>query len=317
MLHLDLQLHQAVLTVVEHSGAEGVLRRTAYELLPEAGDVAVQQALAAYVAAAFVRDTRYDPLHHASGEQALYDRVPGWLEACGADGEVAAELLAGPVTHRATLRRGGFTEAAARCVGDLLRLVQSGRPAGQPVRLCVSARAAAVPGLLDRLAELRDCDVVVLGRGAVLRGVLAQGDAIARPPEALVLVHRLPSPPLAEPAATSAAAIPPADRPTHVLLDGVAHAVGARPLGLGSAPGAGRTLALPAGVPGLSRLHCTLRLESGAVLVEDRSTYGTYVNGERVAGRAELRVGDVLRLGTPGVALTMIRVVADDGTPQV
>lgn len=317
MLHLDLQLHQAVLTVVEHSNAEGVLRRSAYELLPDAGAVAVQQALAASVAAAFVRETRYDPLHHAAGEQSLYDRLAGWLAAATADGEVAAELESGPTTHRATLRRAAFTDAAARCVSDLVRLVQSGRPAGQPVRLCVSARAAAVPGLVERLAELRDCDVVLLGRGAVVRGVLALADAIARPPESLVLVHRLPSPPLSEPSVEPASTVPAAERPTHVLLDGVAHPLDARPLLLGSAPSAGRSLALPAGIPGLSRLHCTLRLESGAVLVEDRSTYGTFVNGERVAGRAELRVGDQLRLGAPGVTLALIRVVVDDGPPQV
>jgi pSer/pThr/pTyr-binding forkhead associated (FHA) protein len=51
------------------------------------------------------------------------------------------------------------------------------------------------------------------------------------------------------------------------------------------------------------------------VQVEDHSTYGTFVNEDRVTGRLALKAGDVLRLGAPGVTLTLIRVLPDDGTP--
>jgi pSer/pThr/pTyr-binding forkhead associated (FHA) protein len=40
----------------------------------------------------------------------------------------------------------------------------------------------------------------------------------------------------------------------------------------------------------------------------DHSRHGTLVNGERVAGRARLRAGDVLRIGEPGVELPLIAV---------
>ncbi|MDQ1343100.1 MAG: hypothetical protein QG571_1720, partial [Pseudomonadota bacterium] len=45
----------------------------------------------------------------------------------------------------------------------------------------------------------------------------------------------------------------------------------------------------------------------------DHSTYGTFVNDERIGGRLALQVGDVLRLGAPGVALELIRVLQDHG----
>lgn len=45
----------------------------------------------------------------------------------------------------------------------------------------------------------------------------------------------------------------------------------------------------------------------------DHSTYGTFVNDERVGGRVVLQAGDVLRLGAPGVSLQLIRVLADHG----
>ena len=51
-------------------------------------------------------------------------------------------------------------------------------------------------------------------------------------------------------------------------------------------------------------------------MIEDHSTYGSYVNEERVSGRTALTVGDRLRLGTPGVTLELIQLVNDDGAPQ-
>jgi pSer/pThr/pTyr-binding forkhead associated (FHA) protein len=38
------------------------------------------------------------------------------------------------------------------------------------------------------------------------------------------------------------------------------------------------------------------------------STYGTWLNGERVRRRSRLRAGDVLRLGVPGVELVLLAV---------
>jgi pSer/pThr/pTyr-binding forkhead associated (FHA) protein len=48
-----------------------------------------------------------------------------------------------------------------------------------------------------------------------------------------------------------------------------------------------------------------MRLPTGAVVV-DHSRYGTWLNDERVFGRATLRAGDRLRLGRPGVTLELI-----------
>jgi pSer/pThr/pTyr-binding forkhead associated (FHA) protein len=77
-----------------------------------------------------------------------------------------------------------------------------------------------------------------------------------------------------------------------------------------------RRLALPSAAPGVSRSHCTLLRRNGSVLVEDHSTYGSFVNDERVVGSTPLTVGDRLRLGTPGVTLELIQLVTDDGAPQ-
>jgi hypothetical protein len=313
MLHLDLQLHQAAATLIEASRGEGLLRRARYELLPGAGVLAFRQALAESVATTFVRETRFDPLHEAATEQRLHDRLPGWIAALAEAEETPAELEFGTMTHRITLGRAQLVAAVDRLATEVLRLVQGSRPAGTLLHVCVTPRVAAVPGLLARLGALRECVVVTLEPHAAAIGALQASASIVRAPDAIALVHRLPlhgAPEAAGDASALTEAIPAEAVPTHVLFRGRAWPLTPVPLTLGWSVGAAaRALTLPAGIAGVSRSHCTLRIEHGQALVEDQSTYGTFVNDERVGGRVALRVGDVLRLGAPGVTLELIRVM--------
>jgi hypothetical protein len=313
LLHLDLQLHQATATLVDLSQMDGVLRRSRYELLPGVGLLAFRQALAESVATTFVRETRFDPLHEAATEQRLHDRLPEWAERLREVDETEAEIEIGATSHRALLSRAQLTTAVEPLTTEVLRLVQASRPAGLALQVCVTPRVAAVPGLLARLTALRDCVVVALPEGASALGALQHASAIARPPDAIALVHRLPAQPSGDVTTTDYAtseAVPAEAVPTHVLFRGRAWPLTQVPLTLGWSVGAAsRALTLPAGIPGVSRAHCTLRVLDGQALVEDQSTYGTFVNDERVGGRVALRVGDVLRLGAPGVTLDLIRVL--------
>src|SRR5205809_5012954 len=47
----------------------------------------------------------------------------------------------------------------------------------------------------------------------------------------------------------------------------------------------------------VSRLHVRVSLVSGAVVAEDFSSYGTFVDGERINGSATLKDGATIRLG--------------------
>ena len=47
-------------------------------------------------------------------------------------------------------------------------------------------------------------------------------------------------------------------------------------------------------------------------MVEDRSSFGTYLNGTRLVDKADGAVGDRIRLGSPGVELLLIEVAESD-----
>jgi hypothetical protein len=312
VLQLELATHQSVLTVLEHAGE---LRRSGCELLPRHGWMALQQAWLDLVAAAFVRRTRFDPLHEAASEQRLWDALPGCLAALGRDPVVTVDAVAAGETLSVELSRADFAAAAAATYDAVLQALQRARPARGPLQLRVSQRWAGLPGFAERLAGLRDCEVLTLPRGAAALGALAYERVLRRDPTALVLVQRLPVPlrSLDATPAAPAPSVPPGARPTHLVYRGLARAILTEPLAIGAAVPAGRrTLAVPAG-PGISRLHCTLARAADGVWLEDLSTYGTYVNGERVGGRVALQAGDRLRFGSPGVECELVRVVDDDG----
>ncbi len=320
VFHFELELNQALLTVLDYVGGERPgLKRTRYEIVPRRGWLALQQAWMQLIAEEFVRKTRFDPLHDAASEQRLFDALPEWLERLQTESPL---LLAMQFTDRALeveLTREQFIAAAEALYSEWLSLIQNARTAGAAIELRLSHRAAALPGFRERLDSLRDCTVRILPKGAAALGALRHDAAIRRSADSLALVYHLPVT-RAEgdsPTVGFIEATPPAVRPTHVLFQGRAWRISDQPLAVGwSLDGVARGLTLPHAAPGVSRSHCVLVRRNGSVLIEDRSTYGSFVNEERVVGHTVLTVGDRVRLGTPGVTLELIQLVDDHGAPQ-
>jgi hypothetical protein len=320
VLHLDLELHQALLTVLEYVGGERPgLKRSRYEISPRHGMLALQQVWMRLIAEHFVMKTRFDPLHDAANEQRVLDQLPGWLRALSDQTAITLSLQFGERALEIELEREQFIAAAEPHYAELQRMVQDARVAGMPIELRLSQRFALLPGLVERLSTLRDCIVRVLPHGAAALGALQYDSVIRRPADALALVYQLPIARAAAGALSESeiAQTPAAVRPTHILFQGRAWSITDQPLTIGWSVAAGpRALTLPSAAPGVSRAHCTVVRRNGAVLVEDHSTYGSFVNEERVAGRTALTVGDRLRLGAPGVTLELIQLVNDDGATQ-
>jgi hypothetical protein len=316
LLHLDLTRHRAVLTELVQGEEVVRVRVAAPERL---GWAAFEDAFAETVAGQFVRETRFDPLHAGATDQALHDALPGWLGELGLRQALSIGLSAAGREHRIELARTALLAGAADLYRGLVDQVGLAKRVGEPATLLLSARAARLPGLADRLREIRGLGLVELVLGAAVAGVLEHRERIRRPGDALPFVTRLPSG-LTE-AERHAAAIAPAalptpaasatggGRPTHVLHDAVAYRIDQEGLAIGTAPPWGvRGLVLRRETAGVSRHHCTVLAADGEVVVEDRSSFGVFVNDERVSSRAILREGDRLRLGSPGIELRLIAV---------
>jgi hypothetical protein len=309
VVHLELHRHQAVATVIEQAGSGA--RRARYECDLESGTLRLEQLCMDLLAAQCVRQTRFDPRHEAHAEQQLANVISGCLQQLAQADSASIGLPTGSDTVQIELRQAQWLAAADPVYAALLRLVQRARPAGQPIELRLGARAHGFPGLAERLQALNACELTLLPEGAAALGALQWSASILRGSEP-VLVQQLPLP--LRPGATSPSAAITAAAPeqaaTHIVHAGRAWLLHADPLTIGTAVPAGqRALPLAAGLPGVSRVHCRVSNRAGVASVADLSTYGTFINDERVHGTATLRRGDRLRLGTPGVTLDLVGLV--------
>jgi hypothetical protein len=303
VLHLDVHLYQSVLTVME--GAT-TLRRRRVEIAPRAGLKAMYGAWAQLVSEAMVRRTRFDPLHQAATEQQLYERLPGWLAQLAGNESIDVSIETPAGSFAATVRREQFTLAAEAWYAQVAELVQAGHRPERPTTLVLGARAARLPALAARLGALPGIEVLELPEAAAAAAAAARAAEVG-PGEPAQLVTALARRHAA--AGAGGAAPRAAGQPaTHVVLEGRAHAIDERGLVVGLGEGAGRRIALGGAGEGISRTHCTLLRERGRTLVRDHSRYGTFVNGTRVAGEAEVGAGDRLRVGSPGIVLELVAV---------
>ena len=90
LFHLEVQLHQAVISELTRQSHQIELQRTTP--LPGCGLLQLQERLVELIAASFVRQTRFDPRHKADSEQQLYDALPDALRTLQTVSETNLEV---------------------------------------------------------------------------------------------------------------------------------------------------------------------------------------------------------------------------------
>lgn len=86
VMHIDVQLHQTVISNVQIKDAEIALH--AVDTNPNLGIQSLQESLLHALQANFIRSDRFDPLHNADTEQQLFNQLPDII-ATGVNGEKA------------------------------------------------------------------------------------------------------------------------------------------------------------------------------------------------------------------------------------
>lgn len=302
-VHVDLSLRTTLLTRLSQDG-QAQLEKTA--VVEEAGILDLYDIFLRTIAETFVQQSRFDPLHAAETEQALQDGILDWLAVAASRDSVPLKVEYRGITHEAEIESLELVAAAAPVYQTIVSNLRALFRAGETPALQLTDRAARIPGLAATLKARVGGELFVLEPGATARG-LARRCPEHRPGSTIVLVRHLPWDQAR--IAVEATAGETGARPTHILLGDRATPIGEQPVVLGTRPADGeRWLDLGQEVPGVSRRHCEIAADSGACVVTDRSRYGTFLNGHRIDGSAALQSGDVIRVGTPGVELRMIRV---------
>ena len=322
MLHLDIHLHRSEVTFLEQGD-----RLTQRESVTVRGKGLhhLYTEWVKVIGDEFVRKTRFDPLHLASTEQELYDRLPALIAALQRNPSMMFEMVMGSETYRINVSRDFMEEKARSVFGEIARLIEEmrkrhGKP-GQPVLLQLTHRIGSLPGCKEMVATLDSTRTIELAPGAGALGALAlwkrpSGQEIRGGLAFLTSRPWQGQEPTSPAHPLSVQAIPHTSVvPTHVLYRSIAYPISERALVIGSGDTRdGVDLPIHGELAGVSRRHCSLQRREDEVILTDHSTYGTFVDGERVSGQALLRLGQIIRVGTPGEELQLIACAERDGT---
>jgi hypothetical protein len=305
---IDIGRSQTVFSVVAVEDGEALLRRTA--VVP-VGEAALLQRWLQLFAESMVRQTRYDPLHDSQHESGLRERLPVAATEAQRTGSTHLALEAQGRSFDLTLSRDQFVAAAAGWFEPLSAMLQALCAGIGECDVLVPGALLDWPGAAEALAvigerpvwTLHDC--AAAQAASLLPASAPSGTGAVRYLTQLpVFAMPAPESAIARTALRGTGTLPSA---THLVYRGRAITIGEDGLVLGRAPGEGAgVLELPEGIAGLSRRHCTLRRAGGETVLVDHSRFGTFIDGQRVDGRALLAAGSLLRLGTPGIELPLV-----------
>lgn len=183
LLHLDIQLHQLVLTRIS---IDNHIERTDVDVMTDIGLKTFYDYWARYIADQFIQQYRYDPLHTAQGEQQLYDLLPSWLEKINDHQELAVSLDSPQGSYRLNLNRNALLASSQ---GKLEQLQQKlDGLLGQNDTLIASHRTNLLPGLATQLGTVN-----TLPANAAVLGCLENIDSIKGSGENIHFVTQIPN----------------------------------------------------------------------------------------------------------------------------
>jgi hypothetical protein len=266
------------------------------------------------VAAAMVRNTRFDPLLSLDVEQRLFAELPQVAARAATEGRAEAALEVDGSRFAVDIDAQLLADGAQPFYRELARLARSARIAGEGAALVLPAESRRWPGFLARLMEHEQDGLVIAPEGLIAVAASLQAPDVAAGPRLRQRVARLAGHSLVAGIeyVSSVTASPGAALPvTHILFGGDSMRFPEVGLVIGTEEVSSTPhITLPRAAAGVSRRHCSLRREGERTVLVDHSRYGTWVNGARVRERAAVRPGDRIRVGTPGVEFTLISAAA-------
>lgn len=319
LFHLDLHLHNVEITRLrqgQHLIADDTLT------LDEMGQLGVYRIWVEAIAEEFVRTTRFDPLHKATVEQELYDRLPTVLRHLTQNAGLVFDMRVGNSIHNITLTRDFLIQKAGhffKTIRDFLHsAVQQDRETDPAPTLLMSHRFARLPGIRALIDGWNNADLLALEPGAGALGALKAWTHIERQTSGKGTSF-FTTRPWFSPLPTMKTVEEPstADRlqPTHLLCRSMAYPITESPLYVfldGDDDSRNlRILGDPEKVP---TEHCSIRRNGARIELTAESPHDTFIDGKPVKSPAVLSLGQIIRLGDADTSLQLIACVERDET---
>jgi len=314
ILHLDIHLHRLEVTYLKQ-GQQLTLEDSVAG--PEKGLIYLHRQWAEAIGQEFMSSTRFDPFHQAASEQELYDRLPGIFFNLQHSPSIAFDMTGGSRTYGITLTRDLIARKAATVyteIGQIIEGLRTQHGENEPsVILQLTHRLARLPGCKEMLAGIKAAEILELEKGAGARGVLEIWQQLSDQSDSGEISY-FTSRPLQQvfsaPNYSRSVDDSLTKYPTHLLYRSIAYPITDKPLTIGCAQDSAQSHVTIAGeAAGVCPKHFTIALLGGEIVLHDMSAQGTFVDEKRVNGSIALKLGQIIRVGTPGEKLQVIACV--------
>lgn len=302
---LDLNLEGADLTLLT---TDGRLERKDFIHLPESGFAQLLKHLTGTMGNRFLRHTAFDILEDGRIEQMFFRQTKDFLTGDAAEWQY--HINTANRGYEMVAKRDQLGSDSQAFVNGLVKALQSfvqrSPHASEPCTIALTARAGHLPGIRSRLRAAGYSRLLQLPSGAAAAGAACIGASRMTVPEDLADVPVVTSVPLTEarraPAPQWDARLQkhrsagPQPAPTHAILDGIGHVIGAKPrytIGLAEL---GSDLALPGTFDGVDDCSVPLVHEDGRLWFVDAAPGNTSDGSRTAAARTPIDAGDRLMI---------------------
>ncbi|MBT8147222.1 MAG: hypothetical protein KJN90_10230 [Gammaproteobacteria bacterium] len=309
LVFADIQLHQALVT--RFSIVDGNLQRESVIQIPEAGLQSFNNLVMQLATGLFVQQCRFNPQHNAESEQQLYNALPEWLAQYGKNrSSLLMEINTGNAVHQAKVPWETLIQKFSDFYGRIYQQIDS--VSKEPdTQLVISSSLAKLPSFINAMSTSTDPGIAVpesLGKTCLeLEQYINSDDDGFHFVTALPLVGEVQAaqaPGRQDDAAGQAAVA------THVLYK--SHAL---PLGKVTISNDreqdlkesinGKNIQLS--IAGLPAYLGQIEREGNQVSVVCGEA-GALLNGEKITGRQNLKLGDLVQFTDNSEAISLIRV---------
>ena len=144
-IHLDIQLHQSVLTTLESGDKHNV---TATNVLPDAGLLGIYEECAKLISNEFINQSRFDPHHHAESEQLLFENISSCLNKLNISPMSKVDIEYKGSTYSANISREAILEVLSPIYDGIYKYIDDSKP------LLLSHRFGMLPSFEDNLSNV-------------------------------------------------------------------------------------------------------------------------------------------------------------------
>ena len=319
LLYVDAHLHRTEVTLLGQGDRLEALKT----LSLDNGLLGVKRKWIEAIAKEFVSATRYDPLHAAASEQALYDQLPEILRALSDNPATTVQTRSDHAVHHISLARETLIDAVLEYyeqIGNLVgNLIDTQVQNKNGATLMLSHRLSYWAGFQNFLRHRLQVDTLNLPPGAAAKNTLSIWDQLERPAGetgAFFFKERIWSAEEAIRAPRQSDTSQPSvehfepSTPTHLLCRHIAYSFVHAPLAvIAYDSGNQKLIEVVPYEPGRTDMLCRVGMEEGEVILRVPASQAVFVDGQKVTSRIALALGQTLLMSADDDPIHLIACI--------